>query len=77
MERAESFLIFNFFFNGMLRHSLRGAVIFISLQHLIAPASDVMPCFQARGTRDCYKGIKFKKGAKMYSRKEVKFASSA
>ena len=42
----------------MLRHSLGGAVFFISLQHFIAPALDLMPCLQARGTRDCNKGIK-------------------
>ena len=42
----------------MLRHSLGGAVIFISLQHFIAPALDSMPCLQAQGTRDCNKGIK-------------------
>ena len=67
--------------NGMLRHSLGGAVNFISLQHFIAPAFDVMPCLQAQGTRDCNKGIKFKKGAKfimalfnkMDSSREVKF----
>ena len=45
--------------NGMIRHSLGGAVIFISLQHFIAPALDLMPCLQARGTRDCNKGIKY------------------
>ena len=39
--------------NGMLRDSLGEVVIFISLQH----------CLQARGMRDCNKGIKFKKGA--------------
>ena len=49
--------------NGMLRHSLEGAVIFISLQHFIAPALYLMPCLQAQGTMDCNKGIKFKKGA--------------
>ena len=47
----------------MLHHSLGGAVIFISLQHFIAPALDLMPCLQARGTSECNKGIKFKKGA--------------
>ena len=45
----------------MLPHSLGWAVIFISLQHFIAPALDSMPCLQARATRDCNKGIKFKK----------------
>ena len=48
--------------NGMLRHLL-GAVVLISLQHFIAPALDLLPCLQARGTRDCNKGSKFKKGA--------------
>ena len=47
----------------MLWHLLGGAVIFISLKHFIAPALDLMPCLQARGTRDYNKGIKFKKGA--------------
>ena len=46
----------------MLRHSLGGS-IFFSLQHFIAPALDLMFCLQARGARDCNKGIKFKKGA--------------
>ena len=36
---------------------------FLSLQHFIAPAMDLMPCLQAQGTRDCNKGIKFKKGS--------------
>ena len=31
------------FYNGMLRHSLGGAVICISLQYFIAPALDLMP----------------------------------
>ena len=44
--------------NGMLCHSLGWAVIFISLQHFIAPALDLMPCLQARDTKDCIKGIK-------------------
>ena len=48
--------------NGMLRPSLRGAVIFISLQHFIAPVLDLISCLQAWGMRDCNKGIKFKKG---------------
>ena len=26
-----------------------------SLQHFIAPALDLLPCLQARGTRDCNK----------------------
>ena len=47
----------------MLRHWSEGAVIFISVQHFIAPALDLLPYLQARGTRDCNKGSKFKKGA--------------
>ena len=47
---------------GMLRHSLGKEVIY-SLQHFTSPALDLMPCFQAGGTKDCNKGIKFKKGA--------------
>ena len=31
----------------MLRHTLGGAVIFISLQHFIAPVLDLMPRLQA------------------------------
>ena len=30
--------------NGMLRHSLDGSVICISLQHFIVPALDLMLC---------------------------------
>ena len=37
----------------MIRHSLGGAVISFSLQHLIAPALELLPCLQALGTRDC------------------------
>ena len=48
----------------MLCHSLAKEVI--SLQHFIAPALDLMPCLQARGTRDYNKGIKFKKEAINY-----------
>ena len=44
----------------MLHHLFEGAVIFLSLQHLIAPALDLMSCLQAWGTRDCNKGIQFK-----------------
>ena len=36
---------------------------FSFFQHFIAPALNLMPCLQARGTRDCNKCIKFKKGA--------------
>ena len=43
-----------FFFNFTLKR--RGGVLFISLQHFIASALDLMPCLQARGTRDCNKG---------------------
>ena len=35
----------------MLRHTLGGAVIFIPLQHFIAPALGLMPCLKAQGTR--------------------------
>ena len=38
--------------NGMLCQSLGGAVIFISWQHFIAPALDLMACLQARGRKD-------------------------
>ena len=40
-------------YNGMLRHSLGRAVIFISLHYFIAPGLVLMPYLQARGTRDC------------------------
>ena len=46
------------FEKGMLSHSLGGAVVFISFQHFIAPALDLLPCLQAWGTRDCNKGSK-------------------
>ena len=49
----------------MLPHSLGGTVIYISLQHFIAPPLDLMPCLQSRGTLDCNKGIKIKTGAIM------------
>ena len=45
----------------MLQHSFGKAVFFS--QYCIAPVFDIMPCLQARGTRDCNKGTKFKKGA--------------
>ena len=47
----------------MLHHSFRGIEVILYLQHFIAPALDLMPCLQAGGTRDCSKGINFKKGA--------------
>ena len=31
---------------------------FFSLQDFIVPALDLLPCLQARGTRDCNKGSK-------------------
>ena len=43
--------------NGMLRHSIGGEVIYFSLQHIIAPALDFLPCLQAWDMRDCNKGI--------------------
>ena len=46
----------------MLCQALGGEVIFFSLLHFIAPALDLLPGLQARGTRDCHKGSKFKKG---------------
>ena len=55
-----------FSLNGMLRHSLGGVLIFISLQHFIAPALDLLPYVQAQRTRDYNKGSKFKKGAIKY-----------
>ena len=36
---------------------LEGQGFIISVQHFITPALDFMPCFQARGVRDCKKGI--------------------
>ena len=41
----------------MLHHSFGGAVFFLSLQHFIAPALDLMTYLQARVTRDWDKGI--------------------
>ena len=32
--------------NGMLQHSFGGALIFLSFQHLIAPALDLMSCLK-------------------------------
>ena len=49
--------------NGILRHSLAGVVIFISLQHFIAPALDLMPCLPSGQKEGGNKGIKSKKGA--------------
>ena len=49
----------------MLYHALGGAVILFSLQHLIAPVFILLPCLQARGTRDCNEGRKFKEGSKV------------
>ena len=38
-------------FNGMLRNTLGGAVIFISLQHFIFPTLDLMLCLPSRQRR--------------------------
>ena len=51
------------FKNIILCNLLGGAVILFSLEHFIAPALNLLPCLQGRGTRDCNKGSKFKKGA--------------
>ena len=45
------------FYNGMLRHSLGGAIIFISLQHFIAPALDLMDCLPSRPRREAIKTL--------------------
>ena len=45
----------------MLRHALGGAVIFVFFAALYCSRIGLLPCLQARGTRD--KGSKFKKGA--------------
>ena len=44
-------------YNGMLRQSLRGAVIFVSLQHFIAPALDLMPGLLSRQRREAIKAL--------------------
>ena len=36
--------------NGMLHHSLGGAVIFIPLKHFIAPTLDLMSCLKGQNT---------------------------
>ena len=41
--------------NGMLRHSLGGEVIFLSLQHFIASNLDLMPCLPSRQRREAIK----------------------
>ena len=42
----------------MLRHSLEGSVILFSLQHLIAPALDLMPCLPSGQRREAIKALK-------------------
>ena len=44
-----------------------GGIIFISLQHFIAPTLDFMPCLQARSMRSYNKGITQKQGNKRFS----------
>ena len=43
--------------NGMLRHSLGGAVILMSLQHLIAPALDLIPHLPSWQRREAIKAL--------------------
>ena len=43
--------------SGMLCYSLRGAAIFVSWQHFIAPALNWMPCLQAQGTRNAIRAL--------------------
>ena len=43
--------------NGMLRHSLGGAVILFSLQHFIAPALGLLPCLPSRQNREAIKAL--------------------
>ena len=38
--------------DGMLQHSFEGAMIFVSLQHFIAPAFELMPCLPSRQRRE-------------------------
>ena len=55
----------------MLCHSLGGAVILFPLQHFIDPASDLLPCLEAKGPKDCNKGSKFKNGAMKCDKESV------
>ena len=43
--------------NAMLCSSLEGKVIFIPLQHFIAPALDLMPCLPSRQRREAIKAV--------------------
>ena len=43
--------------NGMLRHSLRGAVILFSLHLFIASALNLMPCLHSGQRREAIKAI--------------------
>ena len=56
--------------NGILCHSLGGAVIFLSLQHFIAPALDLMNCLPSLQKREAIKAcnslwLSFEKRAKL------------
>ena len=59
--------------NGMLRHPLGGAVIFILLRHLITPSLKLRPCLSACLVFLIIMAL----FNKMDSRREVKFTSSA
>ena len=43
--------------NGMLCQAFRGAVIFVSLQHFIAPALDLLSCLPSRQRREALVGL--------------------
>ena len=57
----------------MLHHSFGVAVIFLSLQHFIDPALNLMPCVQAWGIRDCNKSIQFKRAFNCSNERKIYF----
>ena len=44
---------------------------FVFFAALYCSCLGLLPCLQARGTRDCNKGSKFKKGAMKYCKENV------
>ena len=62
-NRIHQAFLSQWYFNGMLHHSLGGAVIFISLQHFIAFVLDLMPCLPSQRRREA---INFFKNSSHY-----------
>ena len=56
--------------DGILQHSLGGVEVFISLQHIIAPALDLMPRLPSRQRREARKTLNSKRKHEIIAMKQ-------